>query len=176
MSLIPTIETQRLSLRAPKSDDFPAIAAFYGSDRSQYVGGPKSPAESWRMLGLEIGHWSLRGYGRWAVEEKATGTFCGLVGLWNPEGWPEAEIGWDLMNGLEGKGFATEAARAARAYAYDTLGWTTVISLIAPDNQRSAALAKRMGASHERDFHHEMFGPMQIWRHASPEQLQLGAA
>jgi ribosomal-protein-alanine N-acetyltransferase len=174
--LIPNLQTERLTLRAPKSDDFPAIAAFYSSERSQYVGGPKRPDEAWRMLGLEIGHWSLRGYGRWAVEEKATGTFCGLVGLWNPEGWPEPEIGWDLMNGLEGKGFATEAALAARSFAYETLGWTTAISLIAPDNVKSAGLARRIGAQHERDFHHHLFGPMQIWRHLSADSVHKGAA
>ncbi len=55
------------------------------------------------QFSAEIGHWTLRGYGFWAVEETASGAYCGQVGLWNPEGWAEAEIGWLMMEGFEGK-------------------------------------------------------------------------
>ena len=167
--MIPTLETARLTLRALSQDDFPALAEFYASDRSKFVGGPQRPDQAWRSLAGEIGHWTLRGYGRWAVEEKATGKFCGVVGLWNPEGWPEEEIGWDLMNGFEGKGYATEAAKAARDYAYGTLGWTTAISLVADGNDGSAGVAKRLGAEWESRFDHAMFGPMNVYRHPAPE-------
>lgn len=167
----PILETERLRLRPLCEADFPAFAEFYESDRSRYVGGPVSAEQSWRILASEIGHWTLRGYGRWGVEEKATGAFCGVIGLWNPHAWPEPELGWDLMAGFEGKGYATEAALAARAYAYDTLKWPTAISLVVLENAGSAAVAKRLGATREKRFTHERFGEMDIYRHPSPEAL-----
>jgi len=174
MIQIPTLQTARLTLRAPHADDFDALAAFYASDRAKYVGGPATAEQSWRMLATELGHWPLRGYGRWAVEETATGRFAGIVGPWNPHGWPEPELGWDLMNGFEGKGYATEAALASLIYAYDTLGWATAISLVAPPNDGSRNVAKRLGATYEGLFDHERHGTLEIWRHLSPDQLAVG--
>jgi len=172
--LIPTISTPRLTLRAPEAGDFPDFAAFFASERSKFVGGPATEEQSWRMLATELGHWPLRGYGRWAVEETATGKLAGIIGLWFPKGWPEPELGWDLMNGFEGKGYATEAALAAREYAYDTLGWSTTISLVAPANDGSRGVAKRMGATFEGMFEHERHGTLEIWRHPSSEDLTAG--
>jgi len=168
---IPTLETKRLTLRAPSAADFPAFAEFYASERSKFVGGPASPEASWRNLASEIGHWALRGYGRWAVVEKSSDRFCGIVGLWCPLGWPEPEIGWDLMAGFEGKGYATEAALAARAFAYGTLHWSTAVSLVTKENAASRAVAQRMGAARDGTFTHDRFGPLEIWRHPAPEAL-----
>ncbi|MEM8752316.1 MAG: GNAT family N-acetyltransferase [Pseudomonadota bacterium] len=166
---IPTLATERLTLRALRLDDFEALAAFYSSERAKVVGGPQRPDQTWRSLATELGHWALRGYGRWALEETASGAFVGVSGLWEPEGFPELELGWDLMDGFEGRGYATEAGRAARAYAYGTLGATTVISLIAPGNDGSKGVARRLGAAYERDFDHVSFGRTEIWRHPGPE-------
>ncbi|MGD9918861.1 MAG: GNAT family N-acetyltransferase [Paenirhodobacter sp.] len=165
---IPTVETERLILRAPHERDFPTFAEFYASDRASFVGGPISPELSWRMLAMETGHWALRGYGRWIAEEKATGATVGMIGLFNPEGWPEIEIGWDLFNGFEGRGFATEAGRAARRYAYEVVGLKTVMSLVKPPNLASARVAERLGCVREGTFLHERHGPMNVWRHPTP--------
>ena len=167
----PTLQTERLTLRAPQLSDFDALAAFYASPRSSFVGGPQSRELAWRTLAQEAGHWVLRGFGRWTVVEQATGTPVGVVGLWHPEGFPEQELGWDLFDGATGKGFATEAAIAARTYAYNTLGWTTAISLVANGNDASARVAQRLGATRDGDFTHERYGPMQVWRHPGPEAL-----
>lgn len=164
----PVIETERLRLRGLGPQDYEALCAFYASDRSRFVGGLMDADQTWRMLATEIGHWTLRGYGRFGVEEKATGETVGLVGPWNPVGWPEPEIGWDLMNGHEGKGYATEAGRAALDYAYGTLGWPTAISLVADGNEGSAAVARRLGAREDGTFTHPRFGAMQIFRHLDP--------
>lgn len=174
MTQIPTLTTARLTLRAPSEADFPAVAGFYASERSKYVGGPATAEQSWRMLATELGHWPLRGYGRWAIEETTTGSLVGMIGPWYPLGWPEPEIGWDLMNGFEGKGFATEAAKAALEYAYETLGWTTAISLVGAPNDRSRRVAQRMGASKEGMFTHERYGTLELWRHLSPDTLTSG--
>ncbi|MEM7506881.1 MAG: GNAT family N-acetyltransferase [Pseudomonadota bacterium] len=169
---IPVVETERLRLRAPSEADLETEAAFFATDRSAFVGGPLVRDEVWRAIASMLGHWVIRGYGFWAVDEKETGLYCGRVGLWNPEAWPEPEIGWTLMEAAEGRGIALEAALAARRYAYDTLGWTTAVSSIDPDNNRSAALAARMGARYEYDYTHPRYGEMKVWRHPGPEEVQ----
>lgn len=170
MTTPPVISTERLTLRALRPDDFGPLADFYAQDRSRFVGGPQTREMTWRILAAEIGHWNLRGYGRWAVEETATGALAGVVGLWNPLGWPEPELGWDLMNGFEGRGYATEAAKAARAHAFDDLEWPTLVSLVAVGNEASARVAQRLGCEEEPDlFTHERLGTMRVFRHPAPE-------
>lgn len=168
----PTLETERLILRPPALTDFDALANFYASPRAEFVGGPQSRELTWRTLALEAGHWVLRGFGRWTLVEKNTQAPVGIVGLWHPEGFPENELGWDLFDGATGKGYATEAAKAVRAYAYGTMGWTTLTSLIADGNDGSRRVAERLGATYDSDFTHERFGSMQVWRHPGPEALQ----
>lgn len=90
---IPRLETERLLLREYRQADFDAFAAFYETPRSGFIGGPMPRELAWRVLATHLGHWALRGFGFRAVEEKATGAFCGHVGLWHPEGWPEPEVG-----------------------------------------------------------------------------------
>ncbi|MDG1368872.1 MAG: GNAT family N-acetyltransferase [Paracoccaceae bacterium] len=169
---IPELETDRLRLRAPHLDDWPVMCEFFASDRAKFVGGPMTAEQTWRGLATETGHWALRGFGRWALEEKATGKFIGNCGLWEPDGFPEMELGWDLMAGATGKGYATEAGAAARALAYNALGRTTVISMIAPGNDGSKAVATRLGAAFEKMFSHVTFGDVEIWRHPTPEALK----
>ncbi len=165
---IPHLTTERLLLREYREADFDAFAAFYATPRSQFIGGPLPRELAWRGLAAHLGHWALRGFGFWAVENRETGEFCGHVGLWHPEGWPEPEVGWVLMAGAEGRGYALEAAFAARRHAYETLGWSTAISLIDPANTRSLRVAQRMGCWHEGDYTHVRLGPMQVWRHPAP--------
>lgn len=171
---IPTLETDRLILRAPKAEDFEAYAAFSASPRSAGVGGPYNRARAFSRMCDLIGHWHLRGYGRWMLEEKSSGQPMGVVGLFFPEDWPEPEIGWSVFDAAEGKGYAHEAAVAARSYAYDIMGWNTVISLTVAGNTRSEALAKRMGCSLDGVFDHPEFGPMNIWRHLAPSDVTDG--
>ncbi|GKY89342.1 GNAT family N-acetyltransferase [Sinisalibacter aestuarii] len=172
--VIPTLETERMFLRAFREEDFEEEVAFFESDRSRMVGGPLPRPQVWRTMAAMVGHWHLRGFGFWALEEKATGRYLGRTGLWQPDGWPDREIGWTLMGHAEGKGFAREAALAARSHAYRMLGWTTAISLIMAGNLRSEALALRLGAQRESEFLHPTLGAMNIWRHPGPgaEALQ----
>ena len=174
MTDIPVLTSERLTLRGADARDVDALAQFYASDRSTFVGGPLTRDLAWRQLATEIGHWTLKGFGRWIVTETATGATVGMVGLWAPEGWPEPEIGWDLFDGFEGKGYATEAAQTARAYAYDILGWSTAISLVAPGNERSARVALRLGARLSGEFTHAKLGHLHIYRHPAPDELVNG--
>ena len=98
---------------------------------------------AWHAFAADVGGWDLLGFGSWAIEEKATGAFAGQLSLNKPPHFPEREIGWFLLAGFEGRGYATEAALAARAFAYGTLGWPTAVSYVDPDNARSIALARR---------------------------------
>ncbi len=161
---IPELETQRLVLRAPREKDFEAHAAFMSSDRAKYVGGPQNRYDAWRGFCGGLGHWVLRGYGMWLVADKKTDAALGRIGFIFHEGWDEPELGWHIFNGAEGKGYAFEAARAARAFGAQEYKLDGVISYIDPDNTRSAALATRLGATHESD---RVFfdKPCQIWRH-----------
>lgn len=111
-----------------------------------------SRAQAWRTMALFTGHWTLRGYGLWATEERATGRFIGRIGLWNPEGWPGLEVGWLLDRQVWGRGFATEGGRAALDHAFTVLGVDHVISVIDPDNIRSIRVAERIGERFEREY------------------------
>lgn len=165
MVTIPELRSERLLLRGPREGDFEVHAEFSASERSKTVGGPYTREMAWRHFATMWGHWMLRGYGRWMLERLDNGQVVGNVGLWNPEGWPEPEVGWGVYEGAEGKGYAYEAAMVARDYAFNELQWTTLISAIAPSNTRSQNLAKRMGANITDSFVHERWGPLDIWRH-----------
>ena len=141
------LETDRLFLRMWRDDDFDAYAKMCGDpDVMRYLGGKTFDRfEAWRHMAFLVGHWELRGYGHWAVEEKATGEFVGRIGFLNPVGWPAFEIGWTLGRQFWGKGYATEGARRALSYAFNELDKAHVISLIHPDNKGSIKVAERLG-------------------------------
>jgi RimJ/RimL family protein N-acetyltransferase len=169
---IPTLTTDRLTLRAPQLSDFDTYAEFCASGRSKGVGGPYDRDQAFDRLCEVAGHWLLRGYGRWLVADIATNQPLGIVGLMYPCDWPEPEIAWTVFEGGEGKGIAYEAALASRRYAYNVLGWKTVISCTMTDNLRSIALAKRMGAIQEPSYQHPNLGELYVWRHPSNEAVQ----
>jgi len=142
-----TLQTPRLLLRMFRQTDIDAYARICADpDVMRFLGGtPMSRGEAWRQMAMFLGHWQLRGYGMWAVEERETGTLVGRVGFLEPEGWPGFELAWTLGRPHWGRGFASEAARAALDYAFTTLGRERVISLIHPDNPRSIRVAERLG-------------------------------
>ena len=118
----PRFETERLILRGPEMPDAePFIAFSADKERSEGFGYIPQRDEAWRWFALNIGHWHIHGYGYLTIEDKETGNPAGICGIWNPEGWPEPEIGWVVYEGFEGKGIAYEAAIAVRAWAYAEL-------------------------------------------------------
>ncbi len=168
LTAAPRILTERLVLRGPEAGDFEAVAAFFADEaRSWGFGGPQDRTEAWRWFASLIGHWALRGFGFWMVDTKV-GETIGLVGLWEPEGWPEPELGWVMFANGEGKGYAFEAAIAARDHAYRHMGFATLSSNIFPGNARSVALAERMGAVKEREYHNVSHGTEMVYRHPAP--------
>ena len=146
-----TLETARLRLRPFEERDLDAFAQMCADPKVMrfLTGKPMSRLETWRSIAAILGHWQLRGFGMWAVEESESGTFVGRVGFIHPEGWPGFELGWALARSAWGRGFATEAARRALEYAFEELDKDHVISLIHPENLRSMAVAERLGERHE---------------------------
>ena len=143
-----TLDTERLRLRAFRQDDFETYAAICADPEvMRYLGEgkPLDRAQSWRAMAGIVGHWQLRGFGLWAVEERATGTLLGRIGFFEPEGWPDFELGWMLRREAWGRGYATEGARRAMAHAFTELGRGHLISLIRPGNDPSIRVAERLG-------------------------------
>ena len=131
-----------------RPDDLDAYAAMCAdADVMRYLGDGKPLArpDAWRQIAMILGHWQLRGYGLFALEEKATGTLIGRAGIFEPEGWPGFEVGWMLRRQSWGKGYATEAARRVLRYAFTEMDREHVISLIRQANAPSIRVAERLG-------------------------------
>jgi len=97
-------------------------------------------------MAMFIGHWALRGYGLWAVEERATRRFIGRIGCLEPEGFPVFEIAYTLTASAWGRGYAREGAAAALRYAREVLGRRDIASIIRPANTASIRVAQSLGA------------------------------
>jgi RimJ/RimL family protein N-acetyltransferase len=146
------VETERLLLRQFREQDLDAYAALLAdAELMRYFNdGLATREQAWRHMAMHDGHWMLLGYGRWAVELKATGRMIGRVGMWCPEGWPEIELGWLLARDHWGYGYATEAAREGLRHTFGALALSHAISLIHPDNARSIRVAERLGGTLEQ--------------------------
>lgn len=169
----PVLETERLTLRAPRMDDFPAWEAFFRSGRARFIGGPGDLRACWRAFAHVVGMWALRGFGSFVFADRETDAPLGSTGPWYPIDWPERELGWTIWDpAAEGRGYALEAAAAARRFAYESLGWTTAVSYIDPGNARSIALALRLGCILDPEAPLPDFdGPALVYRHPAPEAL-----
>lgn len=147
MSTIPTLETPRLRLRPWRPDDAAAYRALCAdAEVMRFLGGALGEEEAWRQMAMLVGHWALRGFGSWVVEERESGRFVGRMGLHHPAGWPDRELAYALGREWWGRGYGVESGRAALRYAFSELGWARVVSYIDPDNINSARLAERLGA------------------------------
>jgi RimJ/RimL family protein N-acetyltransferase len=150
---IPRVETERLILRGHTLEDFPSFAAMWADPLvTRYIGGlPLSEEDSWAKFLRVAGHWALQGFGFWAVEEKASGKRIGEAGILNVkreivpsfDGVPE--LGWGLLPEVHGKGYATEAARAAIAWGEEKFGRVRMVCIIDPQNGPSLRVAERCG-------------------------------
>jgi RimJ/RimL family protein N-acetyltransferase len=149
----PDIDTERLTMRCSRLEDFEDSHAMWGDPQVvQYITGkPSTPEETWFRLLRNVGHWQLLGFGYWVVREKSTGRFVGEVGLADfrrditPSLGGAKEAGWVLSPWAHGKGFASEAVRAALRWAEAGFGPERVVCLIDPRNEASIKVAHRCG-------------------------------
>ena len=147
------IETERLILRQFQEEDWKDLHHYYSSaDATRFtVGREFTEAETWRTMCSMIGHWQIRGYGPYALQEKTTGTVLGTAGFWYPNDWPSPEIKWALAPSHWGKGYASEAARAVQKVGLSHMPDISLISLIHADNTASIRLALAVGTKLERE-------------------------
>jgi RimJ/RimL family protein N-acetyltransferase len=147
----PVLTTERLRLRMLGNDDFDQYAAIHmDPDITRYTARVEyTRMDCWRHMAMILGHWVLRGYGMWGVEELASGRLVGRVGFHNPDGWPAFELGWTIGKPWWGNGYATEAAKRCLDYAFEEMGRDHVISLIDPENVSSIRVAERIGETLE---------------------------
>jgi RimJ/RimL family protein N-acetyltransferase len=150
--IVPEVHTERLVLRGFRPADIDEWAAICANPEvTRWVGDEEglSREDAWRRMAYVVGHWDLRGFGNWALEERATGELVGRAGLNKPEAWPGLEVSWLMGREHWGRGFAPEAGRAAIEWAREELGADHVISLIEDANERSARVAEKLGMSVE---------------------------
>jgi|SRR5580704_15759668 len=150
---VSVIETERLRLRGHCPADFSVSAAMWEDPVvTRHIGGrPQTEEETWSRLLRYAGHWALLGFGYWAVEEKATGSFVGELGFadykrdMEPRLKDTPEIGWIFAAQFHGKGYATEAVRAAVAWGDAHFGAGRTACIIDPENLASIRVAEKCG-------------------------------
>ena len=149
--VIPTLATERCVLRPFREDDVPALVELH-SDREvirflRPDGEPEtSPRDAWEYIALHLGHWAMKGYGKWALVDRTSDRLIGRVGFYDaPYEWPGCELGWTIMRRLWGQGYATEGARVAMRWGFENIPTDEIVSAIHPDNVRSIKVAERLG-------------------------------
>lgn len=156
MNAVPELQTERMLMRGWSDDDFEPWARMCSDAevmRTLGADGAYSPVQTWDNLTQMAGHWLLKGFGHWALEDLETGALVGRAGLLRPPDWPDLEVGWMVDRARWGEGLAGEAARAAVAWAEAELAARHVISLIKEDNQRSQRVAEKLGETIEGRIH-----------------------
>jgi len=154
------IETERLVLRVPRSEDAPSLLeAFADPEAMRYIGDGSTTdlAGAEEAVGRWLERWDAWGIGMFVVERVEDARVLGRAGFlrWDPETWEiggrETELGWGLAREHWGHGYATEAALALRDWALGERGLTRIISLIQPENARSVRVAEKLDERYERD-------------------------
>ncbi|HEX8618409.1 MAG TPA: GNAT family N-acetyltransferase [Thermoanaerobaculia bacterium] len=143
----PTLTTERLHIRMLRESDYEQYAAIHmDPDVTRFTARTHfDRLDAWRHLAMILGHWQLRGFGMWGVFERETDRLAGRVGFYQPETWPDFELGWTIGKEFWGKGYAPEAARACLDYAFGEMKRTRVISIIDPLNVASIRVAEKIG-------------------------------
>ncbi len=144
--IIPSLKTERLTLRAPQMDDFGLYRDFYAdADGSGNYGGPLRADQAFAKLATDLGHWQLRGFGMWIVTTTADDVAIGGCGIFHPVGWPSHELTWWLTKPARGYGYAAESSRAVIHHACTELRWTSVETHMRDENIAARKLAERLG-------------------------------
>ena len=159
----PTLHTRRLTLGPATPAHAEAFIAFCATEASRFIGGPADRRDAWEGAAIGAGLWALRGYGPFWVSAGAVPV--GRVGIYHPDWRAEPELAWVIYPAHQGQGLATEAALAARDWAYRTLGLAPLVSLIDTANAASIRVAEKLGATLEGPHAPNDGKPVMRWRH-----------
>jgi RimJ/RimL family protein N-acetyltransferase len=161
MTASATLHTPRLNRRQWRDEDLAPFAAMNADPVvMEFFPKPLHRAESDEMAARIRDQLASRGFGLWAVEVPGVAGFIGFVGLSVPRFeahfTPCVEIGWRLAREHWGRGYATEAARAALAFGFQDLALDEIVSFTAAANLRSRAVMERIGMTRSPadDFDH----------------------
>ncbi|MGD1934969.1 MAG: GNAT family N-acetyltransferase [Candidatus Phaeomarinobacter sp.] len=147
------IETERLLLRQFQEADFAVYAAMLADpDVARFIGGVRDQAGARHHFESACAHWRDRGFGKFAIEEKASGHLIGRAGPTIHADAPDVELGWTMAKTSWGRGYATEAAWACAAWMFETLSLKEIVSFIDPANVASVRVAEKLGQSYARDI------------------------
>ena len=156
------LETSRLRLRRWKPSDAEPFAALNADPRVAEFLHVMTRAESDALIGRIEAGFEKRGYGLWALEVPGVTEFAGFVGLSVPRFethfTPCVEIGWRLAFEHWGKGYATEAARAALAFGFERPEIDEIVAFTVPANVRSRRVMEKIGMTLDPagDFDHPL--------------------
>ena len=171
------LRTERLILRRWRPEDQEAMAAINSDPAvTEFLNGRMDAAETAAFLDRTRKHWAEHGFGHWAVEPldgPLAGELIGFVGVAYPGYLPELaarpELGWRLAAPSWGKGYATEAALAARDDAFGRLGLGELISIVHPENERSRRVTTKVGMTIERQIPNPALGrDIDVWQVDAP--------
>ncbi|WP_083793208.1 GNAT family N-acetyltransferase [Pseudovibrio sp. JE062] len=141
---VPYLKTERLILRSPLMDDWPAYLNLMESPRSHFMGGPVSERFVWGIFCHDVAQWKLLGHGALMIEDRSSKHCVRQVGINAGPFFPEHELGWFVYEGFEGNGYAYEAAETLKCWAFKELRLPTLVSYIDPENAESCRLAERL--------------------------------
>ena len=160
------IRTPRLVLRQWRESDLEPFAALNADPEvMRHFPAPFTREQSDALAERHRSRIAERGWGRWAVEVAHSGEFIGAVGLektaFRAHFTPAVEVGWRLARSHWGRGYATEAARAAIAFGLDELRLDEIVSFAPVANDRSRRVMERLGMAHDPadDFDHPQLPP-----------------
>jgi RimJ/RimL family protein N-acetyltransferase len=142
------LQTERLRLRRWRDSDLPTMAAWSADPRfMRHMGrGPLSWDESVAGFARVQRHWDEHGFGLLAVEDRASGALIGRAGVQFHRLWSaDPEVGWGLDPAWWGRGLATEAGGACVRWAFETLGFSRLVSITTPDNVASQRVMAKLG-------------------------------
>ncbi len=156
--IVPTLTGDGFVMRGFRESDATALAVLHGDPKVMRYLRPNGdveprPRQAWDYLAGQMGHWLLKGYGKWALADAESDELIGRVGFYDPPyEWPGLELGWTLLPRVWGKGYATAAARMSLDWGFRTLKRDHFISMIHPDNAASIKVAGRLGMRRSHDF------------------------
>lgn len=155
-AIVPRLTTPRLLLRELRATDFEAHAANSADPEAmKYMSGTVDRRHAWRVLAALTGAWLLTGAGWWGIEVVATGELVGTVGAFFREttlglgAGADIELGWSVYRPYWRRGYASEAARAALAWAFATHDAPRAVAHLVEANAASAGVCKAIGMTYD---------------------------